>query len=143
MLLWEHTKQLGCFPFQHFIWLDGCSTQFKSSRTQFFVGRYPSLTSCVAQPLSCQMTWNFFAYSHRKGEVDGAKTLCKREILNGFKFQNVHEVVLYLKVEAKKYHASHNNARRIVNKFYWELKISDINRLCCYNYNTINGSRSG
>lgn len=37
MLLWEHMKQLGYFPFQHIVWLDGCSSQFKSSRAWFFV----------------------------------------------------------------------------------------------------------
>jgi hypothetical protein len=70
------------------------------------------------------MTWNFFASSHGKGEVDGVGTLCKWEILqewvklNGLKLQNVREVVLYLKAKAEKHHASHNNAKRIANKFF-------------------------
>jgi hypothetical protein len=37
MLLWEHMKQLGYFPFQHIVLSDGCSNQFKSSRAWFFV----------------------------------------------------------------------------------------------------------
>jgi hypothetical protein len=80
MFFWEHTKQLGCFPLEHFIWSDGCSSQFKSSRAWFFVGRYPSLTSCAAL-LSCsQMTWNFFASGHGKGEMDVVRTFCKQKI---------------------------------------------------------------
>jgi hypothetical protein len=77
MLLWEHTKQLGCFPLQHVVWSNGFFTQFKSSRAWFFVGRYPSMTSFVALPLGCQMTWNYFAFCHGKGEVDGVGALCK------------------------------------------------------------------
>jgi len=75
MFFWEHTKQLGCFPLEHFIWSEDCSDQSKSSRAWIFVGQYPSLTSYVALPSGCQMTWNFFASGHGKGEVDGARTL--------------------------------------------------------------------
>ncbi len=72
MLFWEHMKQLGYFPFQHIVWSDGCSSQFKSSRAWFFVAQYPSLTSCVALPSSCSLTWNYFASGDGKGEVDGS-----------------------------------------------------------------------
>jgi hypothetical protein len=77
MFLWEHMKQLGCFPLQHIVWLNGCFGQFKSLRTWFFVGWYPSLIFCGTLPLSCQLTWNYFASSHGKGEVDGARTIYK------------------------------------------------------------------
>jgi len=52
-------------------------TNLNHQQHGFFVGRYPSLTSCATLLLSCQMIWNFFASSHRKGEVDGARLLCK------------------------------------------------------------------
>jgi hypothetical protein len=28
----------------------------------------------------CEMVWNFFATSHGKGEIDGARVLLKREV---------------------------------------------------------------
>jgi hypothetical protein len=92
------------------------------------------------------MIWIFFTFGHWKGEVDGARTLCKWEICKEqvkLKLQNAHEVVLYLKAKANKHHASHNNVRRIVNKVFWEIKISDINSSRCYNCNTVNGSVGG
>jgi len=60
---------------------------------------------------------------------------------DGLKLQNAHEVVLHLKAEAKEHQASHNNVRRIVNKFVWELKVGDINQSHHYNCNIINGSK--
>jgi hypothetical protein len=47
MFFWEHTEQFGCFPFQRVVRSNGCYGQFKSSRAWFFVGWYPSLTSCA------------------------------------------------------------------------------------------------
>jgi hypothetical protein len=56
--------------------------------------------------------------------------------LDGLKLQNAHEVVLYLKAQAINHHAcaSHNNVKRNVNMFFWELKVGDIN---CYNCNIV------
>jgi hypothetical protein len=44
------------------------------------MARYPSLTCFAGLPHGCDLTWNFFASGHAKGEVDGAGVLCKREI---------------------------------------------------------------
>jgi hypothetical protein len=50
------------------------------------------------------MTWNYFAISHGKGEVDGARTLLKWKLQeeqlkpNGMKIQNTHETISYLRV---------------------------------------------
>jgi hypothetical protein len=46
-----------------------------------------------------------------------------------------------LKAEVEKHHASHNDARRIMNKFFWELQVGDINRSHRYNCNIINGNK--
>jgi hypothetical protein len=114
VFLWDDTKQLGCFPLEHFIWLYGFSSQFKSSRTWFFVGQYPSLTSCVALLPSCQMTWNFFAFS--QGGSGRCKSIMqmgnpqKKVKPNELKLQNAHGVMLYLKAKVDKHHVSHNNA---------------------------------
>jgi hypothetical protein len=59
------------------------------------------------------LTWNYFASGHGNGEVDAVGALCKQEIRkeqvkpDGLKLQNAHEVVSYLKAQAKKHHASH------------------------------------
>jgi hypothetical protein len=80
MLLWEFLKGQGCFPSHHIVWSDGCSSQFKSSRAWYFVARYPSQTRSPVLPHGCQMTWNYYATGHGKGEVDGAGALFKREV---------------------------------------------------------------
>lgn len=49
--------------------------------------------------------------------------------------------MLYLKAKAKKHHVSHNNVKKIVNNFLWELKIGDINWSCPHNYNIVNCNR--
>lgn len=80
------------------------------------------------------MTYNYFPSSHGKGEVDGAGILCKCEIRrkkvkpNGLKLQNSHEMVSYLKAQATKYHASHNNAKRTTNNIFWEIKVGGISQ---------------
>jgi hypothetical protein len=77
-----------------------------------------------------------------------SKTKCKQEIHkeqvkpDGLKLQNAHEVVSYLKAQAKKHHASHINTKKTMKKVYWELEIGDINQSCHHSCNTIKGSRS-
>lgn len=34
----------------------------------------------VSISFGCQIVWNYFAIGHGKGEVDGARTLLKREV---------------------------------------------------------------
>jgi hypothetical protein len=56
------------------------------------------------------MTWNYFAISHGKGEVNGARALLKQKLWkkhlkpNGMKIQNAHEAISYLRVKSNKYH---------------------------------------
>jgi hypothetical protein len=56
------------------------------------------------------------------------------------KIQNVHEVVSYLKAESNKYHASHLGVRRVVNKYFWEEKEGDIDRIKVHDCATMKGS---
>ena len=72
-------KGQGKFPIHHVVWSDGAASQFKSARTWYFVARYPSLTCFAGLLQGYNMTWNFFAFGHGKGEVDGVGVLYKRE----------------------------------------------------------------
>ncbi len=77
------------------------------------------------------MIWNYFYIGHGKGEVDGAGALLKREIrkehikLNVRQIQNAFDVVTFLR-EATRQHATHPNVRRIVLKYFWEVKKDDL-----------------
>jgi hypothetical protein len=46
ILHWEYLKGKECFPKHHVVWSNGCSTQFKSARTWYFIAWYPQLTIC-------------------------------------------------------------------------------------------------
>jgi hypothetical protein len=61
----------------HIVWIDGCSSQFKSVRAWHFVSKYPSLTASSGNPKGRQLVWNFFINGHGKGWVDGARELLK------------------------------------------------------------------
>ena len=84
--------------------------------------------------------WNYFVTGHGKGEVDGAGALLKRELRKEQMNPNVADVVAYLKHEANKYHASHPNARKMINKHFWEIKKCDIDRSRVVDACTVKGS---
>jgi hypothetical protein len=44
------------------------------------------------------------------------------------KIQNAHEAITFLKAKLNKFHASHLATRKMVNKYFWEVKEVDINR---------------
>ncbi len=44
------------------------------------MARCPQLTICDQRPKGVQMCWNYFAFGHGKGEVDGVGALLKCEI---------------------------------------------------------------
>jgi hypothetical protein len=73
-------KEQGYSPKFHFVWSHGCSGQFKFAKTWYFGFQYPSLKIFDDLPIGCEIIWNFFAIGYGKGEVDGAKTLLKREV---------------------------------------------------------------
>jgi len=59
-------------PQWHWVWSDGCLTQFKSSKTWVFVSRYPSMIE------GCKTLWSFFGNGHGKGPHDRAWVVVKR-----------------------------------------------------------------
>jgi hypothetical protein len=42
----EYLKGKGCYLKEHIVWNNGCSTQFKSAWTWYYVARYPRLMVC-------------------------------------------------------------------------------------------------
>ncbi len=85
-------------------------------------------------PLGCQILWNYFATRHGKGEVDGAGALLKREFCKEqikpqqFKIQNAKEVDNLLQCEVNKFHVTHPNARKIMNKTFQQVKVGDVDK---------------
>jgi hypothetical protein len=57
---------------------------------------------CEQHVFGCQMVWNYFASSHGKGELDGARALLKREVYkeqikpNVKWLQSTYDVVTFL-----------------------------------------------
>ena len=55
------------------------------------------------------MTWNYFATSHGKGEVDGVSALFKKEVQkeqmkpDGMKLQNTAKFLTFLNVESNEF----------------------------------------
>jgi hypothetical protein len=105
-----------------------------SSKTHDFISRYYNETICSELTNGCKMTWNYFAIGHGKGEVDGVGVSLKHDVKNeqlkpnGMKIQNAHEATIFLKVESNKFHASYLVARKVVNKYVWEVKEVDIDK---------------
>jgi hypothetical protein len=79
-LNWEFLNKKSCFPKCHVVWSHGWGGQFKFARCWYFLLWYHNITICEQHLFGCQMVWNYFYSGHGKGEVDGAKTLLKREV---------------------------------------------------------------
>lgn len=60
---WEWLQSQGVTPREHWVFSDGCSSQFKACRPMYFVSRYPGLTG------GCQMKWSYFGTGHGKGNL--------------------------------------------------------------------------
>jgi hypothetical protein len=58
---WKYISNQGFKPNWHYVGFDGCTSQFKSSKTWYFVLRYLDMTS------GCEMMWSFFGSGHGKG----------------------------------------------------------------------------
>lgn len=96
LLHWEDMVKGGFRLKQHWIWFDGCCSQFKSKIPLYFVSSYPHLTS------GCSCMWNFFGSKHGKGPCARTCTIVKRFVkqvqLNTrcLPFQNAKQVVMLL-----------------------------------------------
>jgi hypothetical protein len=112
------------------------------------VVRYPSLTCFAGLPHGCDIIWNFFAFGHGKGEVDGVGTLCKLEIRseqmkpNAQRLQDVANIVAFMRSQFHRSHAVYASAKKVVNKHFWLVGASDVVRSRVPNVTTIPGSRS-
>ncbi len=68
----------GFRPKQHWIWFDGCASQFKNKIPFYFVNRYPHSMG------GCCLIWSFFGLKHSKGPHDGVGVVLKRFIKDRF-----------------------------------------------------------
>jgi hypothetical protein len=66
--------------------------------------------------------------------VDGAGALLKKEFRkeqikpNVRQLQNAYLVVVFFKEEAMRQHATHPDVKRIIHKYFWEVKATDVDR---------------
>lgn len=60
LLHWKWLVDAGFRLHEHWVFSDGCVSQFQGSGAMYFVARYPGLTGC-------QMRWNFFGIGHGNG----------------------------------------------------------------------------
>ena len=67
----SHMKRNDFEPKQHWVWSDGCTSQFKSKKPFYFISCYPNMTN------GCSMLWSFFESGHGKGPHDGASVVVK------------------------------------------------------------------
>ncbi len=59
LLHWRHlTNNIGFTPKAHWVWSDGGTSQFKSTKPWYFVSQYPQMIG------GCSMLWSFFGFSH-------------------------------------------------------------------------------
>ena len=85
------------------------------------------------------MMWNFFATGHRKGQVDGARTLFKWEVHkeqikpHDLKLQNIGEVVAFLKAKTNKFHDAFSSAWQHIQKHYWKIEVGAIDQSMLFN----------
>lgn len=59
---WGWLPDRGVAPKEHWVFSDGCASQFKSCRPMYFVTRYPGIAD------GCQMRWEYFGTGHGKGK---------------------------------------------------------------------------
>jgi hypothetical protein len=71
LLHWEDMEKGGFKAKQHWIWFDGCNSQFKSEIPLYFVSCYPHLIS------GCSCMWNFGS-GHGKGPRAKTGAVVKR-----------------------------------------------------------------
>ena len=129
-LHWDHMKRNGFEPKQHWVWSDGCASQFKSKKPFYFISCYPNMTN------GCSMLWNFFGSGHGKGPHDGAgavvKCFIRREQLKpyGVKLQSARDVVGYLTAHlSERPETSYMGHRKPMRRFFHHVLESDVQPL--------------
>jgi hypothetical protein len=128
LLHWNSVVGAGFTPRNHWIWLDGCSGQFKSRIPWFFVARYPEITS------GYNYMWSFLGSGHGKGLHDGAGAILKRYIrtvqldVNGPKLQSIADIVSFLREKLSQRPAIAYADKRPVSPTFWHIQAADIDR---------------
>ena len=128
----EYLKNKNIKIEKHFVWSDGCATQFKSARPFYALCRYHRY-------LNIPHIWSFFESGHGKGEHDGVGT-CIRYALRkyemeykGYHINNSHDVVEWCKthfpVPTNIDNTSSQADRVIPFRVFWE--VSGIYKLIC------------
>jgi hypothetical protein len=74
LLYWDWVLDARLTPQEHWVYSDGCSTQFKYTMAMYFVSCYPLLNGRY------KMRWNYFESAHSKGKWDGASAIVKRAL---------------------------------------------------------------
>lgn len=123
LLHWDWVQDANLDIQEHWVYSDGCSSQFKCATAMYFVARYPSLTG------GCLMRWNFFESAHGKGEWDGAGAVVKRalraeQIQNPSRpLQNADQVVEFLKENySTRVASSYNQCRsNFISRVFWNI----------------------
>jgi hypothetical protein len=147
-LHWKFMTDQLCYPLRHIVWSDDCSAQFKAAKCWYHLGRYHSYIVCPQLPNGCEISWNYFAPGHGKGEVDGVGALLKRQLRleqikpNAEKIQNATDAVVFLQREANKFHAGPSSSRRTTSKHFWLVRKEDVDRSQPFDCSTVHGSRS-
>jgi hypothetical protein len=72
-----------------------------------------------------------------KGSIETWNFINKKIKPRGTKIQNATKVATYLKSEANKIHAAHPHAWQHINKFFYEMKVGDIDKNKTYECETV------
>ena len=81
------------------------------------------------------------------GEHDGAEAICKQQLrkeqlmLDVVPIRNAYDVVVFLRHVFNKEFAGPSDMRQNVTRFFWEIKVSDIDKTIAYGCMTVQGSR--
>ena len=120
-------KDQGLVFNKHWVWSDGAASQFKAARPFYFVARYFKLTAV-------QMSWNFSASGHGKGEHDGAGAVVKRALTNeqlksdGATLKNAGDVVRFLQETMPESNNHGPRGKCHTRRMFWEIKLGDVDR---------------
>jgi hypothetical protein len=141
-LHWQYVVDSGVKPKQHWIWSDGCSSQFKSKVPWFFISRYPDITG------GCACLWSFFGSGHGKGPHDGAGAVVKRFIRqvqldsHGPVLHNALDVVALLREHlTTRPETSYTGDLKHVHRVFWHVGKDDTDRTNIITGDGIKGSR--
>ncbi len=133
----------GFRPNQHWIWYDGCSSQFKSKVPWYFVSQYLHITS------GCICMWSLFGFGHGKGLYNRASVVLKCFIwqaqlnVESPELPNEEQVVSLLKekLSGRPESLYSSGSRRFVTCIFFHVKPIGVDRVTQYTCDTIKGTR--